>query len=119
MSFNQPTALLVSCIHARSVVVSVHRARRLDLTSLCGYATQTSLGATSTKRRRAVTVVNDDGRVKWGDLSLGEKFARTTQQTFNFGIILAGLVLTVGLSIQQFSHHLLTGLGRSWIRAIL
>jgi import inner membrane translocase subunit TIM21 len=66
------------------------------------YATQTGLGTTSTAprpRRRAVTPFNDDGRVPWGELSAGEKAARTTQQTFNFGFIILGAMLTVSLSL--------------------
>jgi import inner membrane translocase subunit TIM21 len=62
------------------------------------YATQTGLGTTgasSRPRRKAVTAFNDDGRVAWGDLSPREKVARTTQQTFNFGLILVGAALTV------------------------
>jgi hypothetical protein len=31
----------------------------------------------------------------WKDLSIREKAARTTQQTFNFGIVLTGLLMTV------------------------
>lgn len=55
------------------------------------YATSNSLAGTlSTSSRKQVTVGNDDGRVPWGQLSAGEKAARTTQQTFNFGVILAG-----------------------------
>ncbi|SMR52873.1 unnamed protein product [Zymoseptoria tritici ST99CH_1E4] len=49
-------------------------------------------------RRRAVTVVNDTGRVPWTNLSTGEKFARSTQQTFNFGLIALGIVLTGGVA---------------------
>lgn len=45
--------------------------------------------------RKQVTVVSDDGRVQWQDLSRREKVARTTQQTFNFGLVLSGFVLTV------------------------
>ena len=62
-----------------------------------GYATQSSLGGAATPRpsRKQVTVANDDGRVKWGDLSTREKAARTTQQTFNFGVIIVGLAMTV------------------------
>jgi import inner membrane translocase subunit TIM21 len=64
------------------------------------YATQTGLGTSSgapRPRRKAVTAFNDDGRVAWGDLSAREKAARTTQQTFNFGFIILGAVLTVSL----------------------
>lgn len=62
------------------------------------YATQNSLGAAPAPgpRRRTVTPFNDDGFVPWNQLSAGEKAARATQQSFNFGMIIAGLVLTVG-----------------------
>lgn len=62
------------------------------------YATQTGLGRTNaqpTRKRKAVTMLNDDGRVAWSDLSAREKAARTTQQTFNFGMIILGAMLTV------------------------
>lgn len=62
------------------------------------YATQTGLGTTNaqpTRKRKAVTMLNDDGRVAWSDLSVREKAARTTQQTFNFGMIILGAMLTV------------------------
>lgn len=62
------------------------------------YATQTGLGNSSPTprpRRKAVTAFNDDGRVAWGNLSPREKAARTTQQTFNFGFIILGGILTV------------------------
>ncbi|KAF3806541.1 Mitochondrial import inner membrane translocase subunit TIM21 [Colletotrichum gloeosporioides] len=60
------------------------------------YATQTGLGttATSKSKRRTVTPFNDTGAVPWSELSAGEKAARATQQTFNFGLILAGLFVT-------------------------
>lgn len=49
-------------------------------------------------RRRAVTVVNDTGRVPWQNLTLGEKAARTTQQTFNVGLVLLGILATGGVA---------------------
>jgi hypothetical protein len=55
------------------------------------YATQHA-----TSNRRQVTVANDDGRVNWSDLSTREKAARTTQQSFNFMIIVVGVLATVG-----------------------
>ncbi|KAF2484891.1 TIM21-domain-containing protein [Neohortaea acidophila] len=54
--------------------------------------------AASAARRRAVTVVNDTGRVPWQELSTGEKAARTTQQTFNLGILLVGILGTGGVA---------------------
>ena len=59
------------------------------------YATTSGTRNTSKSSRRSVTVANDDGRVQWQDLSIGEKAARTTQQTFNFGLVLAGFAGTV------------------------
>ncbi|KAI9662976.1 MAG: mitochondrial import inner membrane translocase subunit tim21 [Bathelium mastoideum] len=59
------------------------------------YATHSSLtGTSTTTRRKTVTPFNDDGRISWGDLSTGEKIARTTQQTFNFVLIVVGVVAT-------------------------
>ena len=45
--------------------------------------------------RKQVTVTNDDGRVQWVNLTVGEKVARTTQQTFNLGLIFVGALMTV------------------------
>lgn len=64
------------------------------------YATQntqqTGLGATTIgPKRRRVTAFNDDGYVPWNELSTGEKAARASQQTYNLGMILVGVVLTV------------------------
>ena len=55
-------------------------------------ASNTLTGTKEPSARKQVTVGNDDGRVPWGQLSPGEKVARTTQQTFNLGVILAGAV---------------------------
>ena len=49
-------------------------------------------------KRRAVTVINDTGRVPWESLSVGEKAARTTQQTFNVGLVVVGLAATIGVA---------------------
>ncbi len=59
------------------------------------YATQSTLGQGAKTSRKQITVISDDGRVQWKDLSIREKAARTTQQSFNFGVILVGLLMTV------------------------
>lgn len=74
-----------------ALCLSVHRAacRR--------YATHSNLGGASksSTNRRAVTLANDDGHVRWGELTGGEKVARSTQQSFNFLVVIAGIVATV------------------------
>jgi import inner membrane translocase subunit TIM21 len=45
-----------------------------------------------------VTVVNDTGQIPWKNLTTGEKVARTTQQSFNVGIVLVGILLTGGVA---------------------
>ncbi|PYH94606.1 TIM21-domain-containing protein [Aspergillus ellipticus CBS 707.79] len=62
----------------------------------CTYATASGGGPTS-PRRRNVTVLSDDGRYAWGELSGREKMARATQQSVNFVVVLAGAVLTGGV----------------------
>ena len=62
------------------------------------YATQSSLGGSATSTnvpRKAVTVTTDDGRYRWSDLSIKEKAARSTQQSFNLALVAAGAVGTV------------------------
>lgn len=61
------------------------------------YATRESAATKDgiSSSRKQVTVISDDGRTKWSDLSTREKAARTTQQSFNLLIILAGVVMTV------------------------
>lgn len=71
--------------------------RCLATRKLQSYATQSSLSSQPQAPRKQVTVLSDDGRVQWKDLSIREKAARTTQQTFNIGIVLAGLLMTVDL----------------------
>ncbi len=66
------------------------------------YAGSDSLGGSKTSSRKQVTVRNDDGRVQWNDLTTREKAARTTQQTFNFGVVLTGLIGTVGQIATMF-----------------
>lgn len=62
------------------------------------YATQGSLGGNSTgSSRKQISVMTDDGRYKWSELSGKEKVARATQQSFNFVIVIVGVVMTVGV----------------------
>lgn len=64
------------------------------------YATQSTLGSNgpssgSKPTRKQISVISDDGRYRWGELSGGEKVARATQQSFNFLIVALGVVMTV------------------------
>ncbi|OCK85982.1 TIM21-domain-containing protein [Lepidopterella palustris CBS 459.81] len=60
------------------------------------FTAQKSLSANSpsSSGRKHITVVNDDGRVRWGELSATEKAARTTQQGINLAVIVTGVILT-------------------------
>ncbi|KAK4199410.1 putative mitochondrial import inner membrane translocase subunit tim-21 precursor [Triangularia verruculosa] len=51
----------------------------------------------SEPKRRSVTPFNDTGSVPWSSLSVLEKGARASQQTFNFGLVILGLTLTSGV----------------------
>ncbi|KAJ5502348.1 Mitochondrial inner membrane translocase complex subunit Tim21 [Penicillium fimorum] len=80
------------------------------------YATQNNTGNGPhilSPRKKAITVLSDDGRVKWGDLSRGEKVARTTQQSFNFVIVLVGAVLTGGVCVL-FYQEVLSPNSKTW-----
>ncbi|OQE42394.1 hypothetical protein PENCOP_c004G03474 [Penicillium coprophilum] len=80
------------------------------------YATQNNIGSGPhilSPKKKAVTVFSDDGRVKWGDLSRGEKLARTTQQSFNFVIVLVGAVLTGGVCVL-FYQEVLSPNSKTW-----
>jgi len=77
------------------------RGCRLGAATARHYATNTSLGTSSSpaqaRPHKKVTVFNDDGRVRWGDLSPAEKVARTTQQSFNFTLVAGGALLTAAV----------------------
>lgn len=85
-------------------LVSFGRPTYFSARALRSYATQNTLGGATGPSRKQITVASDDGRVRWGDLSTREKAARTTQQTFNFGIILAGMVMTVSIKSARVAH---------------
>jgi len=61
------------------------------------FATTHQAPSASENRRRSVTPFNDDGHVPWTNLSAGEKTGRAVQQTFNFGMVIVGLVMTGGV----------------------
>lgn len=42
-----------------------------------------------------MTPFNDDGHVPWSELRGQERVGRAAQQGFNFGMVIAGIVLTV------------------------
>ncbi|CCC08093.1 hypothetical protein SMACR_09464 [Sordaria macrospora] len=59
-----------------------------------------------TSKRRAVTPFNDDGHVPWAQLSVGEKAGRAVQQSFNFGLVILGVVMTGGIAYLLFTDVL-------------
>lgn len=45
--------------------------------------------------RKSITLAGDTGRVRWTELSPGEKVVRTTQQSFNLMVVAVGVIATV------------------------
>lgn len=69
-----------------------------NLTLRSNYATHSGLSSTgSGPTRKQISVMTDDGRYRWGELSGKEKVARATQQSFNFLIVVIGVVMTGGV----------------------
>lgn len=55
--------------------------------------------------RKSITLTGDTGQVRWSDLSPGEKAVRTTQQSFNFIVVIAGILATVRLPFTVSQHQ--------------
>jgi import inner membrane translocase subunit TIM21 len=69
------------------------------------YATANSSNSSKpTASHRQVTTFNDDGRVRWSELSVREKAARSTQQSFNFLVIIAGVVMTGAVATLMYKE---------------
>lgn len=95
----KPTNSLLTTRPAAALLAAPPQLRSLALHPRF-YSIQSNLkaGSSGPKRRsRAVTPFNDDGFVPWNELSTGEKAARATQQSFNLGMIIVGVVLTGGV----------------------
>ncbi|KAK0714889.1 TIM21-domain-containing protein [Lasiosphaeris hirsuta] len=56
--------------------------------------------------RRAVTPFNDDGHVPWRQLSASERVGRAAQQSFNFGMVIVGILLTGGVGYILYTEVL-------------
>ncbi|KAI8938395.1 hypothetical protein NX059_004291 [Plenodomus lindquistii] len=56
--------------------------------------------------RKSITLSSDTGRVRWSDLSPGEKVVRTTQQSVNLIVVLVGIVATGGVATLLFTDIL-------------
>ncbi|KAF2113474.1 TIM21-domain-containing protein [Lophiotrema nucula] len=85
-----------------------HLPTRTFSTSRPAKATHTTSSTSNTNPppgipRKQVTVLNDSGRVRWNDLSVGEKAARTTQQSFNLAVVVAGIVATGAVGFLLFT----------------
>jgi mitochondrial import inner membrane translocase subunit TIM21 len=61
--------------------------------------TQQSYATYRDAPRKSVTLVNDDGHVKWTELSAGEKVVRTTKQSVNLLVVLAGFTALVRVDL--------------------
>jgi hypothetical protein len=85
---------------------SLFRPHVLHSLPLSQQVTRLSISRTYATGRRQVTVINDDGRVKWSDLNTREKAARTTQQSLNFALVVVGVVMTVGFYLDNLTRQL-------------
>ncbi|KAL1982716.1 hypothetical protein VTN96DRAFT_967 [Rasamsonia emersonii] len=85
-----PSALLST---STSLVIGGLPRRYATHSSLGGQGTTSSSGPT----RKQITVISDDGRLRWSELSGKEKVARATQQSFNFMLVVIGAVMTGGV----------------------
>lgn len=95
---------------ARSPYSLLRRSKLLRSALQRRYATHNTVSS----GRKAITLAGDDGRVPWRELSVGEKVIRSTQQSFNFSIIIVGIIATAGagwflfkdvLSTDSKTHH--------------
>ncbi|GAM90255.1 hypothetical protein ANO11243_082970 [Dothideomycetidae sp. 11243] len=75
---------------------------RISVRQATTSSSSTSSSASSGSQRKAITLTSDTGRIPWGSLSTGEKAVRSTQQTFNFALVLVGIGLTVGVGYVLF-----------------
>ncbi|KAG5937635.1 hypothetical protein E4U53_008162 [Claviceps sorghi] len=85
----RPTRRFAAPVASNSVRCTAQRQHRSHATH-----NKPTSSVSLNSKRRSVTPFNDDGNVPWNQLSAAEKTARATQQTFNFGLIMVGLVLT-------------------------
>lgn len=86
-------------LRSATIVANRHAHPAALLLAQRNYTSAGGPGSSSaSSKRRAVTPFNDDGHVPWSQLSAAEKTARATQQSFNFGFIIVGVVLTVRLT---------------------
>ncbi|KAJ5112391.1 L-galactonate dehydratase [Penicillium argentinense] len=84
---------------------------RSEITRL--YATHSNLGSGPRPRRKNISVLSDDGRYEWGELSGREKVSRATQQSVNFVVVIAGAVLTGGV-FYLFWTEIASPNSRTW-----
>lgn len=75
---------------------SIRRARAAFSTTRNVQATPSFPGSPSPlPPRKSITLTGDTGRVRWNELSPGEKVVRTTQQSFNLVVVAVGVIATV------------------------
>ncbi|KAG9191858.1 hypothetical protein G6011_10592 [Alternaria panax] len=84
-----------------------HMGRMALSTTRHAHATHSSTSSPTPKpQRKSVSLTGDTGQVRWSDLSPGEKAVRTTQQSVNLVVVLAGIVATGGVAYFLFADVL-------------
>ncbi|TLD36483.1 TIM21-domain-containing protein [Venturia nashicola] len=83
----------------------IHSNRRQANSLLRAYATSSSSNPPpKSSNHTRITTFNDDGRVNWNRLSTREKAARSTQQSFNLLVIIAGVLMTGAVSYIMYTE---------------
>lgn len=84
-----------------------------QLAQVRAYATHKDTPNKPSAHRRQITLTQDDGRVRWAELSPREKFTRGTQQSLNFSMVVVGAILTVSHACRCLSVAIAFGFGRT------
>ncbi|GAB7351164.1 hypothetical protein MBLNU459_g1614t2 [Dothideomycetes sp. NU459] len=93
-----------SAMHSLAVPRLLAQGLRRGSQYRCASTGSVPHGSSSPPPRRAVTIRNDTGRVPWGELSAREKAARSTQQSVNLAVVIAGVVMTVGVTYIMYTE---------------
>ncbi|TKX27624.1 mitochondrial import inner membrane translocase subunit tim21 [Elsinoe australis] len=86
------------------------------------YRPASTSSSPNTSNRKSISLTTDTGRIPWSSLTIREKAVRSTQQSFNFLLVLVGIGLTAGVSyvlyLEVFSPSSKTAVFNSVVKRI-